>query len=135
MKLDEPPHAVAGLEGLDAEAPKLILRNVDAIALQIVSDVARDVRELQRGREVSSVLDGLRRAISENRERDVGDGPRHELAVMEKLLEILIARLGQILTAAVDQRDERRFRDLEKTQSVGKRDRNGVDGVAGVAAI
>src|SRR5947207_7995385 len=73
---------------------------------------------------MTSVLDRRVVAIAEDRERDVGYRRGDELAVVQQLVEIFVARLGHVLTAAVDQRDERALRNREMLQRVGERDRD-----------
>src|SRR5947207_5811629 len=73
---------------------------------------------------MTSVLDRGVAAISEERQRDVGDRRGDELAVVQELVEVFVARLRHVLTAAVDQRDERALRNREMLQRVGERDRD-----------
>src|SRR5437762_3576720 len=73
---------------------------------------------------MTSVLDRRVIAISEDRKRDVGDGRGDELAVVQQLVEIFVARFRHVLTAAVDQRDERALRNREMLQRVGECDRD-----------
>src|SRR5712692_5677478 len=55
--LDETPRIVADGQLRCAEATQLVLGNVDAISAEIVPDITGDVRQLQRGSELSAVLD------------------------------------------------------------------------------
>ena len=81
------------------------------------------------------MLDRLRCAITENRQRDVGDRPGHQLAISKQLVEIRVARLDEILPAAIDERHGGRFRDVEESQRVAESDRDRMRGMSAVAAI
>src|SRR5437764_11324862 len=84
---------------------------------------------------MTSVLDRRVAAISEDRERDVGDRRGDELAVVQQLVEVFVARLGHVLTAAVDQRDERAPRNREMLQRIGERDRDRMRRMTRVARV
>src|ERR1051326_1322573 len=71
LKLDEAAHAVAfalrdQLRLADAEFLQFLGRDVDAVAREIVADVARHVRQLQRRGEVAAVRDGRVGAMAED---------------------------------------------------------------------
>ena len=75
------------------------------------------------------------RAVAVDGERDVGNRRRDERAVLQQLIEGLVARLEHVLAAAVDERDERGLRDGEVLQRVGQRDGDGMVRRAGVACV
>ena len=61
LELDQPPHRLgdhAGREIVDRAAAgrQIVERQVDAAALEVVLDVAEDVRELQRDAQVQRVV-------------------------------------------------------------------------------
>src|SRR5436305_1734334 len=75
------------------EAAEIIPRKINTVAREIVADVARNVSQLQRGRKMTSVLNRRIVTISEARKRDVGDRRDDELAVVQQLIEVFVARL------------------------------------------
>src|SRR5688500_17630099 len=86
------------------EPAQLLTRYVNAVTRQIIADVPRDVGELERSREVPAMNEGRRSLVAEDRERDIGDRRRHEIAVVQQVLERLIARLRDVLPARSEER-------------------------------
>ena len=96
LEFDHPPDAVgrdAGGEVVDraAERAQIFEWQVDAAAGEVVLDVAENVRELQRDAEIQGVGAGAFVAAAEDPDADQADRRRDAPAVLDQIVERLVA--------------------------------------------
>ena len=96
---------------LDAEAPPVLRRQVDAPAAEVLADVLPVLRELQRRADAVRERDPLRRRRAEDVQHELADRIRREVAVVHELVERLVRRLPLVATVRLDQTQERLARE------------------------
>jgi hypothetical protein len=105
--------------------------------------VAQDVRQLEGDAERVGQVGGLRWVLAraEDAERQPADRARHAAAVVQEIVERLVARAAHVRHAAVDELAERRDGHREVPLHVGQREQDRViragageveDGMAGL---
>src|SRR5581483_12103896 len=119
LERDQPAHRFArraGSQIVDGAAARAQIgeRQVDAAALEIGPDVAQDVGQLQRYSQVQRVLRRRVARAAEDANADQAHGRRDATAVLEEIIERLVAAVDQIHFDAVDDIRERLTRQVER---------------------
>ena len=103
-----------------AEPPDLVERQVDAAPLGVRTEVAHDVRELERDPQVHRVVPRPGVRVAEDLDAGQADRRRHPVAVLVELLERGVAPLVDVHLDAVEDRLEVLALDGEGPDHLGE---------------
>jgi hypothetical protein len=118
-----------------AEAPHLVLRQIDAVLQEIHAHILPEVGELQGGAGRVGKLEFLLTHFAASVEHQTAHGIGRVAAVAEHLVHIGVTRDGLILAEGDKQIGERFFGNLASADGLGERDKDWMAGAALVAGV